>query len=125
MITGLLFLALGLYLTFSSFHLPAGAGLFPRVIGGTMILLALAALPDRRPAGPPVENRRTIGGTIALTILYLALWGSGGFAVKTTVYLVLLLRLYGQTWKPAAIVAVVLTAAVTLGFQFGLRLTLE
>jgi len=131
MITGLVFLALGLYLTVSSFRLPPGLadlpgpGFFPRVIGVLMILLSLAALRDRRPAGAPVENRWTIVVTIALTVLYLASWGTGGFALKTSLYLLLLLRLYGQTWRPAAIVAVVLTAAVTAGFQYGLRLTLE
>jgi len=131
MIAGVLFLVLGLYLTISSFGLPSGIGglpgpgFFPRVIGVLMVALSIAALRDRRPAGSPIENRRTITGTVALTILYLLLWGTGGFAVKTAVFLVALLRMYGQSWRPAAIVSLALTAAATLGFQYGLRLTLE
>jgi hypothetical protein len=124
MITGLVFLILGLYLTASSLRLPSEAGMFPRVLGALMALLALAALGDRRPAGP-LENGRTIAATVGLTVLYLLLWGTGGFALKTLLYLLALLRLYGQAWPPAAGVALILTALVTLGFQLGLRLTLE
>jgi hypothetical protein len=124
MITGLVFLTLGLYLTVSSLRLPSEAGMFPRVLGVLMVLLALAALRDRRPAGS-IENGRTIAATLALTVLYLLLWGTGGFALKTALYLLALLRLYGQPWRPAAGAALFLTALVTLGFQLGLRLTLE
>jgi uncharacterized membrane protein len=124
MITGLVFLALGLYLTLSSLRLPSGPGFFPRTLGVLMVLLAVAALRDRHRAAS-IENRRTIAATLALTVLYLLLWGTGGFALKTGLYLLLLLRLYGQPWRPAVTVSLVLTALVTLGFQFGLRLTLE
>jgi hypothetical protein len=131
MIAAILFLVLGVYLTASSFALPAGIagqpgpGFFPRGIGALMVLLSLAALRSRGSDAPAIENYRTIAATIGLTAVYLLLWGTGGFPLKTLLYLVILLRCYGQGWRPAAVVALVLTGAVTAGFQYGLRLTLE
>lgn len=132
---GLLFLVLGIYLAASSFWLPSGVGplpgpgFFPGAIGALIILLAAALLAQavKQPAGTGLQigNRRAIAGAVGLTLLYLLLWGTGGFAPRTAVFLVVLLKFLGERWKPALVVALVLTATVTLAFRFGLRLTLE
>src|SRR5581483_5045878 len=108
MITALAFLALGLYLAASAWRLPEGPGAFPGAIGAAMALLSLPAFRDRGSGGFRVENSRTIAATLALTVLYLLVWGTGAFALKTALYLVLLLRLYGQRWRTAVTVAVVM-----------------
>lgn len=129
-----MFLLLGLSLCVSAVSLPAGIGtlpgpgFFPSVIGGLVVLLSALLLRQAwtRQAGRiEVSNGRVLAGTAGLTLVYLLLWGSGGFIVRTLVFLVLLLRLFGERWRTSFAVGIVLAGAITLGFRFGLRLTLE
>ena len=134
-ILGTGFLALGLYLVASGTQLPAGigglpgAGFFPLVIGIVTVVLALLLLAAafRGTASPAFEmiNGKIIAGVIGLTFAYLLLWGSGLFALRTAVFLALFLRLLGERWKTSVSVSAVLTAPVTVAFQFGLRVSLE
>lgn len=135
LMVGASFLAVGVALVASSHGLPAGMGrlpgpgFFPRVIGGVMTLLSLALLWRAR-RGEDAENAapadvRTVVGVVGLLFLYLLLWGSGLFAVRTAVFLLLLLRFLGQSWRSGLTVSLSLTAAVVLAFQIGLRVSLE
>jgi hypothetical protein len=129
------FLLLGGYLVASASALPAGLGrlpgpgFFPQVIGSVTMLLAVALLIQtarRREAGAfELANARGIAGAIGLVFLYLLLWGSGWFALRTAVFLALLLRFLGQSWTASIAVALALTAAVVGAFQYGLRISLE
>ena len=129
------FLLLGIYLVGSASWLPAGVGglpgpgFFPRVIGSVTILLALGLLIQtarrRGGGGLGLANARGIGGTIGLLFLYLLFWGSGWFALRTAVFLALLLRFLGQRWTASVAVGLALTAAVVGAFQYGLRISLE
>jgi hypothetical protein len=135
LVVGVGFLALGLYLTLSAAMLPAGtgglpgAGFFPQAIGVVIVLLAGAQLVEVFRGGDTtvfaVENRGAIASALGLTFLYLLLWGTGLFALRTFVFLAVFLRVLGETWRPSLTVAGVLTAAVTLAFQYGLRVSLE
>jgi hypothetical protein len=60
-----------------------------------------------------------------LLFAYLLLWGTGLFALRTAVFLALLLRMLGQSWRTSAVVGLTLTAAIVLAFQYGLRVSLE
>jgi putative tricarboxylic transport membrane protein len=134
-ILGAGFLAFGLYLVVSGVLLPAGigrlpgAGFFPIVIGIATVVLALLLLASafRGAVSPSFEliNGKTIAAVVGLTFAYLLLWGSGLFALRTAVFLALLLRTLGERWKTSMTVSAVLTAAVTLAFQLGLRVSLE
>ena len=135
LMVGASFLAVGVALVATSYGLPAGMGrlpgpgFFPRVIGGVMTLLSLALLWRAR-RGEDAENAapadvRTVVGVVGLLFLYLLLWGSGLFAVRTAVFLFLLLRLLGQSWRSGLTVSLSLTAAVVLAFQIGLSVSLE
>jgi hypothetical protein len=66
-----------------------------------------------------------VAGVAGLTFAYLLLWGTGIFAVRTFLFVTVLLRFLGQSWKTAAAVSAVLTAATTAAFQIGLQLSLE
>jgi hypothetical protein len=129
------FLLLGVYLVASASALPAGVGrlpgpgFFPQVIGSVTMMLAVALLIQtarRRDGGDfEVANTQGIAGAIGLVFLYLLLWGSGWFALRTAVFLALLLRFLGQRWTASIAVALALTAAVVGAFQYGLRISLE
>jgi hypothetical protein len=129
------FLLLGIYLAASAAGLPAGVGrlpgpgFFPQLIGSVTILLAVSLLVQtarrRDPGAFALANKKTVAGAIGLTFLYLLLWGTGWFALKTAVFLVLLLRFLGQRWGVSVLVSLVLTATVVGAFQYGLRITLE
>ena len=128
------FLALGIALVVSSYALPPGLGrlpgpgFFPRVIGGAMLLLSLGlAWQARRPATAPSTGRgdtRTVLFVVGLLFLYLLLWGTGPFAARTALFLLLLLRGLGQPWRAAVTLSLALTAVVILAFQIGLRVPL-
>jgi hypothetical protein len=129
------FLALGVALVVSSHTLPPGMGrlpgpgFFPGVIGGVMILLSLALLGrgrrgDEAESGPPADLR-TVAGVVGLLFLYLLLWGTGLFAVRTAVFLLVLLRFLGQPWRSGLTVSLSLTVVIVLAFQVGLRVSLE
>ena len=132
---GALFLALGIYLTISASLLPSGsgnlpgAGFFPRVVGVVMILLSAMllfnALKGTATSHFELQHGRVIGGVVGLTFLYLLLWGTGLFALRTFVFLVLFLRFLAQSWRTSLTVAGVLTAAIAAAFQYGLRVSLE
>jgi len=129
------FLLLGIYLIGSASGLPAGMGrlpgpgFFPQIIGAVTILLAVTLLIQaaRRREGGDFElaNPRGIAGAIGLVFVYLLLWGSGWFALRTAVFLALLLRFLGQRWSASVAVGLALTAAVVGAFQYGLRISLE
>lgn len=130
------FLLLGVYLVASSFALPEGMGrlpgpgFFPQVIGAIVLLLAagLAVQAVRQqPAADrfQVENRRSIAGVIALLLVYLLLWGTGLFVLRSAVLLALFLRFLGESWRASVVVGLVLAVTVTLAFQMGLRVSLE
>ena len=105
-----------------------GPGFFPASIGGVMLALSLALLV--RPAA--AESARSLlrgdlrqAGIAAVTFAYLALWGSGFFFLRTVLFLYLFLRILGEKPRAGAGVALALTAAVTLAFQYGLHVALE
>lgn len=134
-ILGGLFLAAGAALAIGAAGLPPGAGelpgpgFFPGTIAAIIVLLACAqlysAFRDRAGAGPAIGDIRGVAAAAGLLFVYLLLWGTGWFALRTAVYLLLLLRFFGQGWKQAAAVSITVAAAVTLAFQYGLRVSLE
>ena len=135
LVVGGSFLALGVALVASSYALPAGMGrlpgpgFFPRVIGGVITLLSLALLWQARRRGetesPAPADLRTVLGVVGLLFLYLLLWGTGLFPVRTAVFLLVLLRFLGQPWRSGLTVSLSLTAVIVLAFQIGLRVSLE
>jgi len=138
---GICFAALGGFLITSASGLPGGLGglpgpgFFPQVIGVVVLLLGGALLFQAvRPSGADssegateflIENRGAIVGAIGLTAVYLALWGTGLFALRTGVFLALFLKFLGQNWKASIAVALVLTVIVTVAFQVGLRVSFD
>lgn len=131
------FALLGAYLIASSFALPPGVGrlpgpgFFPRVIGGMVALLAgLLFVQTMRARAVPqgewrIGNGRAIMGSIALLLVYLLLWGTGFFALRTAVFLALFMRFMGQPWKQSILVAAILSVLVVAAFQYGLHVSLE
>ena len=133
-IVAFVFLLLAGLLLLGSWLLPPGMGrlpgpgFFPGSIGGVMLLLSGALL--LRP--PAAESSSLLSGDIRLaavvamlTMLYLALWGTGFFFLRTALFLFLFLRLLGEKAKTGAVVALALTAAVTIAFRYGLHVSLE
>lgn len=128
------FLALAAAIANGAWQLPAGIGnvpgpaFFPLAIAAVMAALACGLLWQARRKGSggaaPADWGRTLGAA-ALTFVYLAMWGSGWFPLRTAVFLFLLLRFLGESWKASAGVAATLTTAVFLAFQVGLRVSLE
>lgn len=131
------FALLGSYLIASSFALPPGMGrlpgpgFFPQVIGAAILFLAGALLVQtmRARSAPQsewrIENGRAIAGAIGLVLVYLLLWGTGLFALRTAVFLALFIRFMGQPWKQSIAVSIVLSAVVVAAFQYGLHVSLE
>jgi Tripartite tricarboxylate transporter TctB family len=129
------FLALSAGLAAGAWALPGGVGsvpgpaFFPLGIAAAMAALSIALLFQVEPA--PSESSalpgawKRIGGVVALLFFYLLLWGTGLFAVRTAVFLCLMLRWTGQGWRASAGVAATLTAIVVLAFQAGLKVALE
>lgn len=128
------FLALAGSIAAGAMELPDGIGnvpgpaFFPLVIAAVMGLLGGLLLAQARKGGEggagAADWSRTLGAA-ALTFLYLALWGTGLFPLRTAVFLALLLRFLGESWKASAGVAATLTAVVFLAFQVGLSVSLE
>ena len=120
LVVGGLFLALGIYLAVSASLLPSGsgglpgAGFFPRVVGLVTIVLSAMllfnALKGAATSQFVLEHGRIIGGVVGLTFVYLLLWGTGLFALRTFVFLALFLRFLEQSWRTSATVAGALTA---------------
>ena len=134
-IVAVAFAVLAGLLLFGSWLLPAGMGrlpgpgFFPGVIGAAMMALSVALVvrpSAAETAGSLLRGEmRTAGITALLTFGYLALWGSGFFFLRTVLFLYLFLRILGEKPRAGIAVALVLTAAVTLAFQYGLHVTLE
>ena len=122
-------------LLFGSWLLPSGMGrlpgpgFFPGVIGAAMMALSVALVvrpSAAETAGSLLRGEmRTAGIAALLTFGYLALWGSGFFFLRTVLFLYVFLRILGEKPRAGIAVALVLTAAVTLAFQYGLHVTLE
>jgi hypothetical protein len=126
------FLVLGAGLAFSSLNLPSGVadlpgpGFFPGIIGIVMSLFAAALLLHGSSGSScRIGNLKTIGGVVLLTVAYLALWGTGAFAVRTAAYLAVLLMVLGERWTRALLASMVITGAVMAAFSFGLGLRLD
>lgn len=134
-VAGGLFLALGIALLATGAAFPSGvgglpgAGFFPQIIGGVTALLAGALVVNSRAgsAGSPaeIENIRHVAGALGLLCLYLLLWGTGFFVIRTAVFLLLLLTFLGQRWISAAVCSTVLTVFAYLAFDMGLNVSLE
>ncbi len=135
-ITALAFLAFSTTFAATSWTLPKGVGavpgpaFFPLAIATVMAALSVALVFDRgsRPAGEPSTTPGTTRGfigVIGLLFLYLLSWGTGLFALRTALFLCLMLRWTGQGWRSSAGVAAALTGVVVLAFQVGLRVSLE
>ena len=94
-----------------------------------MLALSLAMLVRPTALTAPLSLLRgdtRLAAIVALvTLAYLALWGTGFFFLRTVLFLFLLLRLLGEKSRTGIAVAVVLTTAVTLAFQYGLHVSLE
>jgi len=106
-----------------------GPGFFPGSISATMLALSVALL-IRPSAAESVSSllrgdMRLAGIAALITFAYLALWGSGFFFLRTVLFLYLFLRILGERPRAGVAVALVLTAAVTLAFQYGLHVTLD
>lgn len=122
-------------LLFGSWLLPEGIGrlpgpgFFPMSIAGVMLALSIALL--LRPAAAESAGSllrgdlRLVAIASAITFAYLALWGTGFFFLRTVLFLYLFLRLLGERPRAGVAVALALTAAVTLAFQYGLHVALE
>jgi len=104
-----------------------GAGFFPFWIGAAMLALAAPLLfrKGEPAAATPVGGWAQAGMVAGLTLLYLLLWGSGLFAVRTVLFLAILLKLLGESWRASVGVSATLTAVVVAAFQYGLRVNLE
>lgn len=122
-------------LLFGSWLLPEGIGrlpgpgFFPMSIAGVMLTLSIALLlqPAAAEAAGSVwrGDLRLVAIASAITFAYLALWGTGFFFLRTVLFLYLFLRLLGERPRAGVAVALVLTAAVALAFQYGLHVALE
>lgn len=129
-----LFLALGIALLAAASALPPGIGrlpgpgFFPAAVGAAILVLAGCLLAGSlRRREPPAESRpantRLLAGAAALLFLYLLLWEVVPFAIRTPLFLVVFLRMAGERWRSSVAVSLVLTAAVLLAFQYGLRVS--
>ncbi len=130
LVVSLLFLFLGAALLAGASSLPPGLGalpgpgFFPGVIGAAVAVLAAGLFASSVRGGGAsfvVDNRRRLALTAGLLILYLLLWGVTPFALQTFVMLAVFLRMLGEPWRTSVLVSGVLAAAVTLAFQYGLR----
>jgi hypothetical protein len=129
------FFALGLFVFIEASRLPAGLGLmpgpgfFPQLVSVLMMILAASvaapAVFGTSVSPVTIQNKVTVWSILLLVFAYIALWGTGGFAVRTAVFLVILLKVLGERWVSAIVVAVAISAGIVLGFSYGLRLSLE
>ena len=132
-IVGVFFALLAVAIMLSAQALPVGlgklpgAGFFPFWIGAAMLALSIPLLfrGGASSDGTPPGGWAQAGMVAALTLLYLSLWGSGWFPLRTLIFLVMLLRMLGESWRASAGVSATLTAVVVLAFQYGLRVSLE
>jgi hypothetical protein len=129
-----LFLALGAALLAGAAVLPPGIGrlpgpgFFPAAVGAITIVLGgflmAASFGQRRASAPETRvNLRLLACGAALLFLYILLWEVVPFALRTALFLAVFLRLAGERWRSALAVSLVLTGAVLLAFQYGLRVS--
>ena len=125
-------LAVGLAAAASGFPDPAGRApgpaFFPYAVAAAMGALSLGVLFGAFRAQTQRSSDgdlKAVLGVCALTAVYLAMWGTGLFALRTAIFLALFLRLVGQSWRAGVSVSVALTAVAVLAFQIGLRVNLE
>ena len=135
LISGGLFLAIGIALVATGTAFPPGigglpgAGFFPQAIGGVMVVLAGALVIARRKKDDSdaiqIGNVGQVAGAAGLLFIYLLLWGQGLFVLRTAVFLTLTLRFLGQRWGPATVCSAALTAFAYLAFDTALNVTLD
>lgn len=97
-----------------------GPALLPRLVAVVLLLAGVWLLV--RPVSvalPPLPagRARAIAWTLAGLIGYAALWNVVPFVVRTAVALLLFLRVLDVAWRPAAITAIALAAAVFVVFE--------
>lgn len=133
LVVSLLFLSLGVALLAGARGLPPGfgalpgPGFFPSVIGAAIVVLAaglLVASLRRSTTSFLIQNQRYLALTAGLLLVYLLLWDVTPFALRTFLMLAIFLRVLGERWRASVFVSAVLTAAVLLAFQYGLRVDL-
>ena len=134
LITGCGFLLFAIVLLVAAAALPEasgglpGAGFFPTWIGVAAGALAIGVLWRAFRGLGETESLgavSAVAGFLALTFVYLFLWGTGMFALRTAIFLTLFLRIAGQSWRTSASVAATLSIVVTLAFRMGLSVSLE
>ena len=135
LVLGGVFVLLGTLLVLSAWQFPAGMGrlpgpgFFPLLIGAAILglasLLIAISLRSAPTATLVLANRKQLAWTTALILVYLMAWGWVPFPVRTAAFVVVLLRLLGHRWRASVTVAAVLTTAVVLAFQYGLRVDLH
>lgn len=134
---GIAFAALGSALAVAGWRLPEGLagvpgpGAFPLVVGllTTALGAALAAFPhdDRRLywqhglSDPPV--RRTLAILVLLGV-YVAVWDTIPFIVRTPLLLVAIYRVAGEPWLRSTAVGLAVTVVLWAAFQLLLRVRL-
>lgn len=135
LVLGIILAVLGSGLVFSATQFPPGMGrlpgpgFFPALIGAAILALAgfLIAVSLRSSSSRSfaLANHWQLAWTAALVGAYLLAWGWIPFPVRTGVLVIVFLRLLGQRWRTSVTVAAVLTTAVVLAFQHGLRVDLQ
>lgn len=106
-----------------------GAGFLPTLVGGGLMLAALALLLRSRhaPAAPPREAGAGIGAALAVVgcvVFYIVAAERLGFLIVAPIGLVLLLRVFGAGWRGALLWAAGGTLVVHVAFYKLLRVPL-
>ncbi|MGV3651930.1 MAG: tripartite tricarboxylate transporter TctB family protein [Devosia sp.] len=145
-VLGLIFAALGgalftLALSYRNMPgMPVGAGLFPRIVGGGMVVFgAVLALqgwftrPALVAADAPAEDEHARTGKLDWTYVGLVLGAIVatiflmpvlGFLLTSFVFCIFIVRLSGGSWLSAIIFSPVMTYLTYLGFYHGFRVPL-
>lgn len=134
---GIAFAGLGALLIVEARTFPAGTGgvpgpgFFPFWIGVLLTALgtglALGSLHSDAvywEQGWTSEPMQRIGGVVATVIVYLILWNSVPFLVRTPLLLLVIYRIMGESWLRSAVLAGLITAASygVFGGFFNVRL---
>ncbi|MQA82572.1 MAG: tripartite tricarboxylate transporter TctB family protein [Streptosporangiales bacterium] len=101
---------------------PIGLGAAALVLGA---LLAISARTEGVAGAADTGRRRTVAVLAGAIVLYVALLIPLGYPLTTVVFLGLLFRYLGERrWWACAAIAVPVTAALYLGFAYGLGVAL-
>lgn len=108
---------------------PLGPRAFPLALGGAALVLgALLAIRSRVEGvegAADTGRRRTVAVLAGSIVLYVALLIPLGYPLTTVVFLGLLFRYLGERrWWVCAAIAIPVTAALYLGFAYGLGVAL-